>query len=39
MSHRIQEGDLFYLGFWILFMGSMVGAVLCLLWRIEKNTR
>jgi hypothetical protein len=39
MSSRIKEGDFFYMGFWFLFMGGLMGGVLLLLIRIERNTR
>jgi hypothetical protein len=36
---RIEEVDLAYCGFWIVFMGGFMVAILLTMWRIERNTR
>ena len=36
---RIEEIDLIYCGFWLVFMGSLLGTMLLLMVRIERNTR
>jgi hypothetical protein len=38
-SARLHEGDLFYCGFWLIFMGGFMGAILLVMCRIERNTR
>jgi hypothetical protein len=35
----LQDGDLFYCGFWLIFMGGFMTAILLVMTRIEKNTR
>jgi hypothetical protein len=36
---RIEEIDLIYCIFWLLFMGSFLTALLLTMQRIERNTR
>jgi hypothetical protein len=36
---RIEEVDLAYCLFWIVFMGGFLTAILLTMWRIERNTR
>jgi hypothetical protein len=36
---RIEEVDLAYCGFWIVFMGGFMAAILWVMIRIERNTR
>ena len=36
---RIEEVDLAYCGFWIVFMGGFLAAILWMMVRIERNTR
>jgi hypothetical protein len=38
-SARLHEGDMVYCGFWLVLMGSMMGSILWVMCRIEKNTR
>jgi hypothetical protein len=38
-SVRLADGDLVYMSFWLLVMGSGLGAILWVMIRIEKNTR
>jgi hypothetical protein len=38
-SARLHDGDLFYVGFWLIFMGGFMGAILWVMMRIERNTR